>query len=58
MMKQKVEIYKLKGDSYDMDNINPQINIIIEKLNSEGKRVLSFDFRAGLLVGFLYEYEE
>ena len=56
MLKQKVEVYKLTG-SFKKDDSIQQINDIIEKLNSEGKRVVSLAYGLGQTVTFLCEYE-
>jgi len=56
MLKQMVEVYTLKGLSKKDDSIQ-QLNEIIEKLNSEGKRVVSFAYGLGQTVTLLCEYE-
>jgi len=57
MLKQKVEIFSLKGFSKNHDVIQ-DLNDIIEKLNSEGKRVVSMTYGLGQTATLLYEYEE
>ena len=56
VMKQKVEIFKIKTSFKNDDSIQ-QINDIIEKLNSEGKRVIGLSYGLGQTVTFLCEYE-
>jgi len=58
MYKQRIENFQLqtpkKADGKDQTE---QINELIEKLNNEGKRVLSISYGMGQWVTLLYEYE-